>query len=131
MIIGNKTSRLTTNLRFGDEVLLIKSSTGEYVDGIYQEGVQETTTMTAHHQPADSDDRQNLPENERLREVKKVWVRSFEKDLIRPMRQGDNNTRGDVLQINDIKYEVYSVDNFSLDGHIMAICVRQEGQSDG
>lgn len=128
--IGSKTSKIVGNFRFQDTITLVKSENGSYVDGLYVEGTEEIIELEGHHQPATDDSRSNLPEGERLREVKNVWVKSFDKDLIRPMRQGTDNSRGDVLIIDNIDYEVYFVDNYSLNGHIMAIAVRREDQSD-
>jgi len=130
VIIGNKTSRLTTNLRFGDSITLIKRSTGNYVDGIYVEGAEETTELICHHQAATEDDRQNLPIGERMREVMKFYIKSDDRELIRPLRQGVDNSRGDILRVGTINYEVFSVDNYSWNGHIKALAIRRENQDD-
>ncbi|MEE9451377.1 MAG: hypothetical protein V3V61_01310 [Gammaproteobacteria bacterium] len=129
MIIGNATSRLTTNQRFGDTVTLIKN-TGSYVNGAYVDGTPQTISVRVHHQPSNADDRSNLPEGERLREAITVWIKSSDREFVRPVRQGVKNSKGDIFQIGGINYEVYSVDNFSLDQHIKAICMRIENQSD-
>lgn len=130
MIIGNKTSRLTNNLRFGSPLILIKNATGAYTDGLYVKGADEETEIVGHYQSATEDDRQNLPEGERLREAIKVWIKTDDRDLIRPIRQGSSNSPGDVIRISTLDYEVYSVDNYSNDQHIMAICMRIENQDD-
>lgn len=129
MIVGARTTRLPTGLRFGTTVLLIKRGSGSNVDGLYIEGPQEVTTLTANVQPVSQDDRQNLEIGERVLEVITVYIQSQERDLIRPMRQGVNNTRGDVIKVNQIDYEVYSVDNYSINGHIKALCFRRENQN--
>jgi hypothetical protein len=129
MIIGNKTSRLTTNLRFGLPVTLIKKGAGAYdASGLYQDGATEATTVTAHHQPATEDDRMNLPEGERVSEAITVYIKTDDRDLVRPMRQGVDNSAGDIFQIGGINYEVYSVDNYSSDKHIKALCMRRDNQ---
>lgn len=129
MIVGARTTRLPVGLRFGTNVLLIKTGSGSYVDGLYIEGTQEVTVLTANVQPASQDDRENLDIGERVMEIITVYIQSEERDLIRPMRQGPNNTRGDIIRINQINYEVYSVDNFSINGHIKALCFRRENQN--
>ena len=130
MIIGARTTRLPTSLRFGSSVLLIKRDAGGYADGLYIEGAQEVVVLTANVQPASQDDRDNLEIGERIKEVITVYIRSTERDLVRPMRQGDDNSRGDIIRVNSIDYEVYSVDNYSINGHIKALCFRRENQSD-
>ena len=113
-MIGNHTKRLPTNIRFRSAFLLVKRGAGSYVDGMYQEGPEEATNQIGNIQIADQDERLNLPEGERLNEAITVYVRSDDKDLIRPGRQGINNSRGDVIRYNNLDYEVYFVDNFSI-----------------
>ena len=130
MIIGNHTQRLPTNIRFRTTFLLVKRDAGSYIDGIYQGGTEEITTQTGNIQIANQDERLNLPEGERLNEAITVYVKTQDKSLIRPVRQGVNNSRGDIIRFNSLDYEVYFVDNFSINGHIKAIAMRQEDQSD-
>ena len=129
-ILGLRSSQLITNPRFLKTVTLIKQQGGQYVDGLYVEGLEETTIQQAHWQPIDEDERLNLPETERLREALKIWVATTDKQLLRPMRQGVDNTRGDIIRIDTLDYEVLSVDNFSSNYHISAVIVRRENQSD-
>ena len=129
-MIGSLTENLPTGLRFGTSIELIKRASGSYVDGLYQEGAQEVTLLTANVQPGSQDDRQNVPSGERITEVIAVFIKSRDRNLIRPARQGVNNSRGDVIRINNLDYEVSSVNNYSLNGHIKAVCYRRENQND-
>lgn len=128
MRLGTFTTRLPTSPRFKTSLTLIKRGSGEYVDGLYVEGNQNSVELIANVQPASQDDRNNLEIGERVAEIITVYIRSQERDLIRPMRQGANNSRGDIMKINNLDYEVYSVDNFSINGHIKALCFRRENQ---
>ncbi len=131
MRIGRVTGRVPTNLRFGTGATLLKWGDGAYVDGMYVAGTQEATTITLHKQPATDDDRSNLPEGERLREAIAVWVKTQDKMLLRPMTQGNqSNTRGDIIVLDDLQYEVTHVDNYTYNNHIYAICMRIENQND-
>lgn len=129
--IGKNVARLMQNRNFSSNLLLIRESAGTTNDdGIYEPGATETISIKGVHQKATDDDRSELEVSERLREVRTVWIRSTDKNLLRPMRSGANQTRGDIIQILGINYRVAKVDNFSNFHHIKAICVRIKGQSD-
>lgn len=129
MRVGKNTSRLITINRYKVNATLIKCNNGAYVDGIYQRGVEEATEIKVNIQPATDDDRENLPENSNIDEAIRVYIQSIDRDLVRPLRLGSAiNTNGDIIVINNIRYEVYSVDNRSLNNHIKALCMRQDSQ---
>jgi hypothetical protein len=87
--------------------------------------------VNINYQPASIDDRNNLPEGERLREAITVYIKSSDRDLLRPMRQGaTDNTPGDIIRVNNLDYEVYTVESFANSQHIKAVCMRVEGQDD-
>ena len=62
--------------------------------------------------------------------MKQIFIKTKNKDLVRPMRQGLINTRGDIIRINNLDYEVYQVNNHVLNQHLEIIAVRREDQSD-
>jgi len=127
--IGLKTSRLITSQRFRASVLLKKFNTGSYVDGRYIAGTEVLIPLQAHYQPVNDDTRENLEGGERIREAVKVWIKSADRDFIRPLRQGDPNSSGDILVINGLDYEVYTVNNYTLNQHIEVTAMRIENQN--
>jgi len=128
MLIGHLTYNLPTNERFGTDILLRKYASGIYIDGIYSPGAPFVLPVKASVQPASDDDRLNLPAGERIREAKTIWIKTNDPTLVRPVRQGTNNTPGDAFEIGGIVYEIYSVKNYGLNGHIKCVCMRVEDQ---
>ena len=129
MRIGRRTSRMITRTRYMINATLMKYNSGSYVDGMYQSGVEEETVVKVNKQPATSDDRANMPPNSNIEEAIRIYIPSTDRDLIRPVRIGDTvNTNGDVFVIDNIRYEVYTVDNRTENNHIKCICMRQDNQ---
>ena len=69
-----------------------------------------------------------MPEAERLSEAKTVLFNTTDRDKIRPLRVGTSQTDSDVIVVDNLRWSVRAVDDWSDFGHIKAICTRLEEQ---
>lgn len=94
--------------RFGRDVILKRNpNIVTYIDGYAQTPIGEVvSTIKASVQPATPEDLEALPEGSDTKEAKKIY--SIEKLFT---RQGDPVRKGDFLEFDGDRYEIFSCEN--------------------
>lgn len=128
MRIGKLTSRLPSGGRFGTSLSIILREGSIGNDGRWTVDPEVEVPVTGHAQPATGDDIEKLDEGDRIKEAQKVFITSYDRDSLRPLRVGADATKADIVIIKGIRYLVRHIDDYSTHGHIEAIVVREEGQ---
>lgn len=86
---------------FRRPLTVTRYANGQWVDGIWQEGVAETLTMHASVQPTSPDDMVALPEGRRDRQAFTL----YSNEALR-VADDDGGTNADKVEISGATYEV-------------------------
>ena len=131
MRIGTRTSLLSGNSRFGEDMILIQAAESDYDDnGRWIEVPGTEISIRGNMQPATPDQRKVLPEGDRIEEAHMVYFKTDNRNQVRPVRVGTNSTDADVIIANGLRYIVRDVSDWSTHGHIEALVTREDGQND-
>lgn len=108
--------------------LRIRSGTGGYVNGIWQEGVSTSSTIEVNIQPLKGWELMSMPEADRSRE----WVKIYTTSDLRGVQDGDVSTAApstaDLIVWDGRTFEVAKVSTYKMGvlDHTKAIAVRVE-----
>lgn len=83
-------------------ITLIRKSAGDYVDGVWVDGVSEEITILANVQPTKGSELLSLPESDRSRDIIKLYTT----DEILGIQEGDGKTSPDLIIWQGSTYEV-------------------------
>ena len=116
--------------RFAEKAKLIRQGPGHrdergrWAPGD-EEPPEEVSVVTAP--PSSAAMRDVLPEGARLSETRTFWI---DGDNLKPMRAGANATEGDVIVYEGFRYRVRHVEEWTKEGFVEALGVREDGQDD-
>jgi len=128
MRIGRKSSKILNKKNKSREFDLLKEDPGARVDGIYIPGAAIRTTLIGSIQPATDSQRLMLPEGERLDEAIAIYYETLNKDDIRPLRVGSDQTDSDKIDVDSLIWAVRAVKDYHDFGHLEIIATRLEAQ---
>jgi hypothetical protein len=136
MLIGGRRMARIINRHMGDDgITLIRESAGsrnEY--GEYVPGATTSVSLRAVVQPVAFQGqhtmRDMLPEGATLSDYRYIDILADSAQTIRPLRVGTNQTGADVFQFESLDWEVFDGNIWDRNGHISALLVRKDAQSD-
>lgn len=101
------------------KIVVLRSSEGAYVSGIWQEPQKTSFKALASPQQPDAEELMRLPEGQRDRDVR-LFICN------KKLRTVDDlaGYKADVLVFQGIKYEALKVADWSVFGHTVAYCVQ-------
>ncbi len=116
------------SLRFRESTVLIRQEPGSRNEfGEWVPGAEtETELDVVSAPPSAATVRDVLPEGARLHDWRTFW---FEHSA-RPLRVGQGQTDGDVIEYAGIRYRIRHVQDWQPHGFVEVLAVREEGQSD-
>lgn len=106
---------------FGEQIEVLRSSSGAYVKGRWESGSEETIPIKANVQPADGADLERLSEGRRVHETIKIYS-TFELRMIDKEKQ----IQPDVVVWKGKRFLIEHVDNWSSEGYFKSIGVKME-----
>ena len=114
--------------RFREEALLIAQEPGYDNDyGEWAPGPESQNSISVvSAPPSAATARDVLPEGARLHDWRTFW---FEHSA-RPLRVGQGQTDGDVIEYAGIRYRIRHVQDWQPHGFVEVLAAREEGQSD-
>ena len=119
------TTPFTTPRIFQESAALIRQDPGQHVRGRWQPGEETRATITCASAPPSASTRRDiLPEGARLSDWRTFWFGS----QAEPVRVGEGQTDGDVIEYRGIRYRLRQVDDWTPHRFIEALGVREEGQ---
>ena len=123
-------SRLLTSSRYAVPFVLVQYLSGSRNadTGRWENGVETRTNYTGNIQPPTPTERLQLPEAERLSEAIMIYFITMEKDDIRSLRIGLQQSPPDVIEYDGLQWAVRSVTDWHTSGHLEVLCTRLENQ---
>ncbi len=116
--------------RFAETGQIIRQERGHRIaDGTFQAGPEqepeEVSLVSAP--PSAAVMRDIVPEGGRLSESRMFWI---DTDDLKPMRVGFNATDGDRIEYEGKRYRIKHVEDWTREGFVEVLAVREDGQSD-
>ena len=124
-------SRLLTSNRYAVSFVLVQYLSGSRNadTGRWEKGLAtRTPSCTGNIQPATTTERLQLPEAERLSEAIMIYFITMEKDDIRSLRIGLQQSPPDIIEYDGLQWAVRSVKDWHTSGHLEVLCTRLENQ---
>ena len=120
-------TRPITSPRFRERATLIQES-GSYGNGggWISGAVTRSQVIVVSAPPNAATVRNIAPEGARIQDMRMFWVEQETK----PLRVGANQTDGDVIEYNGLRYRIRHVHDWRPHGFVEALGVREDGQDD-
>lgn len=130
MRIGRRSSRLLETNRFARDFVLVRQAVGgRDIDGRWVPGNETSENLKGLIRPATDTERSQLQSAERLSEAITIFFYGIVRDKIRPIRIGLVQTDSDVIIVDNLRWAVRAIENWSDFGHMKVTCIRLEGQN--
>jgi hypothetical protein len=130
MRIGRRSSTLLRSDRFARDFVLVRQAVGiRDSDGRWIAGAENSENLKGLVCKATDAERSQLQMAERLSEAITIFFHTLARDKMRPIRVGSVQTDSDVIIVDNLRWAVRSVGDWSDFGHIKITCIRLEGQN--
>lgn len=129
MRIGRRSAKLLTKSKFARDFVLVRQMVGSRdSNGRWVAGAEISENLKGLVREATNTERLQLQIAERLSEAITIFFHSTVSDKTRPLRVGTVQTDSDIIIVDNLRWAVKTIGNWSDFGHIKITCVRLEGQ---